>query len=591
MGTIWVREFTGGLDTRKMPETTPGGALVKAVDGHINRGGEFEKRAAFVEAYQLPVGTTKSLARGSKGLYVFGHAAPLGIPTGITYQRLQHPNGVTALVRVLSYDLFSAKIYATALFADGSVHHFYDGTLVADWQDVRARVTFSVGGAPGGSLTALTVNGVSVIASAVTWETSNEITASAIAAAVNNFYSSVDYTAVANGDKVSILSVATGTGPNGYAVVATVSGTFVVTPGSSTLASGAAQPANTFQPGNFVRTIGAKVYALSGPNLHFSGVRLPDGWVAATDVGAGFIDMSAEASGSEELRAVVKYQQYIAVFAAETTQIWSVDPDPLLNKQYQVLGNTGTVSGRSVVQFGDGDVFYLDESGVRSLRARNASNAAATSDVGVAIDTLIVDKLKTLTAQERETIFGVIEPRDGRFWLAVKDIIYVFSFFPGSKVSAWTTYLPSVEVAGEQVAFEVDDIAVFKRRVYIRSGDVIYSYGGLGEELTYDSVEPEIWLPLLDGDEPTMGKTLDGVDVACEGNWLISMAMQPTDVAASDEIAEAARTTYNHGRLSAVGNSTHFGPRLRGKGDGAAKVGSVVIHYTSDDDGDGKDKS
>ena len=45
MGTIWIREFTGGLDARRLPETTPGGVLIKGIDGHINRGGEFEQRA------------------------------------------------------------------------------------------------------------------------------------------------------------------------------------------------------------------------------------------------------------------------------------------------------------------------------------------------------------------------------------------------------------------------------------------------------------------------------------------------------------------------------------------------------------------
>ena len=109
MGTIWVREFTGGLDTRRMPATTSGGVLIKAVDGHINRGGEFEKRAAFVHKYRLPANVTKGLAAGKSGLFVFGDAAPPTMPSGVTYQRLQHPDGSTALSRVLSYDLYAGK--------------------------------------------------------------------------------------------------------------------------------------------------------------------------------------------------------------------------------------------------------------------------------------------------------------------------------------------------------------------------------------------------------------------------------------------------------------------------------------------------
>ena len=47
MSTIWVRDFKGGIDARRLPETTEN-PLIRGVDGHITRGGEFEKRKAFV---------------------------------------------------------------------------------------------------------------------------------------------------------------------------------------------------------------------------------------------------------------------------------------------------------------------------------------------------------------------------------------------------------------------------------------------------------------------------------------------------------------------------------------------------------------
>ena len=81
MGTIWVKEFTGGLDVRRLPETTPGGVLVRGADGHITRGGEFEKRAAFVKAYNNLTGTV-GLARTSTGLVVFGNAPRPFLPAG-----------------------------------------------------------------------------------------------------------------------------------------------------------------------------------------------------------------------------------------------------------------------------------------------------------------------------------------------------------------------------------------------------------------------------------------------------------------------------------------------------------------------------
>src|SRR5690606_25456464 len=142
MAIIHVREFLGGLDTRRMPETTPGGVLIQADDGHISAGGEFESRAAFVDSYTVT--STVGLAATRSELVVFGSAAAPALPEGVSYQRLQHPDGTPTLVSVPSWDLYAGKVYAVGVFSDGSRHHFYDGVRVTDWFDGRARAVFSV---------------------------------------------------------------------------------------------------------------------------------------------------------------------------------------------------------------------------------------------------------------------------------------------------------------------------------------------------------------------------------------------------------------------------------------------------------------
>ena len=79
----------------------------------------------------LPAGTV-GLAYDSAGLVVFGSGTDPGMPAGVTYQRLQHPDGVTELARVLSVDLFARKVYVAAEFADGDRYHFYDGARVTE---------------------------------------------------------------------------------------------------------------------------------------------------------------------------------------------------------------------------------------------------------------------------------------------------------------------------------------------------------------------------------------------------------------------------------------------------------------------------
>ena len=144
MGIIWVREFKSGLDTRRMAEAAAPGVLTRANNGHITRGGEFEQRAAFVPTYTLPDGTVGLLALNT-GLLTFGSGVtPAGMSVGVSYQRLQHTDGATALARILSADLYRGLPYVVGEFADGAIFHFYDGARVTDWYDGRSRATFTI---------------------------------------------------------------------------------------------------------------------------------------------------------------------------------------------------------------------------------------------------------------------------------------------------------------------------------------------------------------------------------------------------------------------------------------------------------------
>src|SRR3546814_1116196 len=99
----------------------------------------------------------------------------------------------------------------------------------------------------------------------------------------------------------------------------------------------------------------------------------------------------------------------LAIFARRAIQIEYVDPDPALNQQLQVLNNIGTVAPHSVVSFGDSDVLFLSESGVRSLRARDSSNSASVSDVGTPVDQLILDAVRDLDEDVVEAAVAIIE--------------------------------------------------------------------------------------------------------------------------------------------------------------------------------------
>ena len=293
--------------------------------------------------------------------------------------------------------------------------------------------------------------------------------------------------------------------------------------------------------------------------------------------------MSTHARGSEALTGLARYDEYTAVFGRRNIQTWFFDPDPNLAKQAQVLEETGCIAPRTVTQFGDGDVFYLDRSGIRSLRARDSSNSAATSDIGSAIDPLVTVQIDTLGETAAANAIGLIEPRDGRFWMILDDTIYVFSYFAAAKVSAWTEYKPG---------FSVSDAVVWEDRVWLRSGDTIYVYGSLPDQpFQYsDDVMAEAWLPYLDAEQPARAKYLDGIDVSVRGTWDVTIAMDPNEESFEDRVAVVDRTTFGLERVTMNGIANHMSVRFRSKRPASAtvpaKIGSALLHFRRDDEED-----
>lgn len=680
MAYLVIEDFRGGLDARRSYVTSVPGTLIELKNAHINRGGEIEKRLAFKKITTLPSNTV-GLAATSNQVVVFGSAAladvtfAIDTPPNISYQRLEHPSGL-ALAELIDAKYFNNRIYAIGRFSDGSIYHFYDGLRVADFTDGRARCSFNVTGGTAGGGTAVgsftitggtidpadritfirvngqpinaapinhtgnnvttatavaaainaytttpnytasasgatvtittsvvgtepngspisisvegaftvgsivnlaggfyngildvTVNGVSVLENPVSHTGDNATTAQAIAAAINSYASTPDYEAFAFGSTVNVISSAPGITANGRTLSVTLVGNATVSSTTATFSGGVAVGGTSpYQAGDFAKTFKTKMYSIAASVLFFSAIDDPTALLTGT--GKGFINLANESVGSEDLRAIATYFDNVAVFAERAIQIWFLDVDPAQNAQVQVLLNTGTIAPKSVVEYGENDVFYLDSSGIRSLKARDSSNAAFATDIGNRIDDLVVRDIRSdnLTARLAK---GVVEPVDGRYMLAIGGKIYVFSYFPSSQISAWSTY---------ETGFNVDHWAYGGRQLLCRSGNDLYALGGrTGSE--YDDCEVVVQLPFLDAGKSATFKNLTGMDAAVEGKWQVQVALDPNKPTTFDDVGVIAKTTYTDGRMSLTGYSTHFSPRFVCNTQGAAKISNLAVHY------------
>ena len=473
MGYILVNDFTGGVDRSRPRYAAVPGTLWSGINGHLTRGGDFEKRKAFVATYSLPAGTV-GLAKTAAGLYVFGHtteaALPSTLPAGILYQQIAHPTSpALALRKILSWDLFNGQLYVIAKFENGDIRHYFNGTTVADW-NAQAGNTPTTG-----------------------W-------------------------------------------------------------------------------GTIVRTFKRKLYSSIMSILWGSQIDTATGW--DTSSGAFFQNMSNHQSGSDEVTGLTVYQNYLAIFSRRVIQIWSMVDNSANNAPVQTLYETGTRSPRSVIGFGDVDAFYLSDSGIRSIRARNVTNVAGVNDVGTPIDSLIREWIEGFTDEQVEDAVAAVEPLDGRYWLAIGDRIAVFTYFPSKKISAWSWYEPGVEFK---------DIVTVNDRVYCRADDVIYLYGG-ADNATYDSNTPvTAALGFLTGGKPGHFKQIKGIDISAQGEWNVKLLVNPNDENEFVDVGNLTNWTFQDMDSGAGARCSAVAPVLTNDGAGYAVLSQIAIHHNGAD--------
>lgn len=474
----------------------------------------------------------------------------------------------------------------------------------------KATVTITGGSSNPGTneMTSITIDGVDVMGSAVDWVTSNSATATAIASQITSHTSSPNYAASAVGPVITISAAAgSGASPNGFVVV-TNEGGDVTSTHDSTMTGGVsavsavaqvytATITGTFESadqftvtingtenytitggasgtGTSVLTFKQKLYSTASSNLYFSALNAPTQWISGVDY--GFINMASQTAGQERLNVAAEYQGLMAIFSENNIRIWSISEDSAANVFIQTLQNTGTIAPASVIPYGNNDVFYLSSSGIRSIRARDSSNAAYVSDVGTPIDTHIREYLNTLTQDEREAAVGIVEPIDGRFWLGVKRRIYVLSYFPSAKISAWSYY---------EVDFDIKNFAKIGERIYARGTedgvDYLYLYGGEANE-TYPLVNEDvaqIEFPYFSASDPAGNKQLIGFDIVGINSWSVVLHPDPNDENVTVDLGIGTGVTYEQPQFGVECITPVFALTLTCSQAGPATLSALAMHY------------
>jgi hypothetical protein len=138
MAELKIENFKYGLDARRDDLVAQPGTLVTLNNGHINPGGEAEKRGSYTADANLYPTNTFGLQDTDTGLMTFGSdASPnAALPTGVTYQKLLDPyNPGTSMSAVLFSWSYLGKAVVIAQYITGNVVVFYNGSAILQISD------------------------------------------------------------------------------------------------------------------------------------------------------------------------------------------------------------------------------------------------------------------------------------------------------------------------------------------------------------------------------------------------------------------------------------------------------------------------
>lgn len=252
-------------------------------------------------------------------------------------------------------------------------------------------------------------------------------------------------TANSNGDLVPGIMIVAPVGEQYNGMVLTVNCTTIkVSSGPNLVGQTTLSPTllGAVIDGSYVMGLGGKLYMARGSQFNFSASYDCTKW-NRQDTGAGFIQNVDQYASPSATTAFAPFQGKLAVFSRNNVVIWVYNADPAQYSQFQSLPNIGTMAKLSVQPLGDLDVLFLHDSGVRSLRVREATLNAMVNDIGSPIDDFIQASLVGGSASSNAAACSIVDPSTGRYWLYLNRVIYVLSYFPSVKIVAWSTYSPT----------------------------------------------------------------------------------------------------------------------------------------------------
>ncbi|RZZ85685.1 hypothetical protein [Pseudoxanthomonas winnipegensis] len=279
-----------------------------------------------------------------------------------------------------------------------------------------------------------------------------------------------------------------------------------------------------------VAIMSSHVFAADGDIVRFSASTNPLDWTSESN--AGYLSTGLQQDNANDMLVLNQYRSNLVALNASVFQHWQMDPDPTAMALLDQLPGIGSVWQKAAAPVGT-ELFILTAQGVRSIGASAATQSLTTGDVGMPVDPLVREALRTALSTGKQPV-GTYVPGAGQYWLAFPDhpavgrsTVFVYSMVAATKVRAWSIY---------EYPFAVEAFAQLGNDLYIRHGDEI---SVVSEGVTSDTVggqaidfPGQVQFQWLDMGGPGGGKMMEGFDIVATGSPRVSIGYDQRDAGA-----------------------------------------------------------
>jgi hypothetical protein len=271
----------------------------------------------------------------------------------------------------------------------------------------------------------------------------------------------------------------------------------------------------------------SRIFAIDGETVKYSAAGDARDWTTAND--AGFLPASLQQDTKSNCSAVGTYQDSLVVFFSESAQVWTVALDPSANAIRKRVDGVGCEAFQSLAGFAN-DLMFLSPYGFRSMTVQAQTDRIDDTDVGVAIDPLVVADIEAVARDvaEQEQVFGQWIPELGQYW-AIFDTgdvdsskAWVYTHSKSSKIACWSEYTFPINITG---------MATLAGKVYLRTSIDLYELDAAhfrdGNDIP---IEVEVQMAFQDAKQPGVAKQFYGADFVVEGSPTVAYKYDPRDL-------------------------------------------------------------